>query len=92
MIEQLRYSLFNVPFLQSFGSVFSLPSNYLFKLRMDLDAFKNLLERLQSADHDVRNEAETALTNISHTERLSLLLQSMTDASLAVVVRAFLII
>ncbi|VDN15424.1 unnamed protein product [Dibothriocephalus latus] len=49
---------------------------------MDKDSFSGLLTRLQSVDHDVRTEAETALTNIPPPNRLSLLLQSMADASL----------
>lgn len=55
---------------------------------MDLTTFKNLLERLQSVDHDTRTEAENALGNISATERLSLFLQSMTDVSLVTNVSA----
>uniref|UniRef100_A0A0R3TTP8 TOG domain-containing protein n=1 Tax=Rodentolepis nana TaxID=102285 RepID=A0A0R3TTP8_RODNA len=50
--------------------------------KMDVATFKNLLERLQSVDHGTRTEAESALGNISPTERLSLFLQSMTDSSL----------
>lgn len=53
---------------------------------MDLASFKNLLERLQSPDHDIRTEAENTLGNIPATDRLSFFLQSMTDTTLAPVV------
>ncbi|VDK40821.1 unnamed protein product [Taenia asiatica] len=54
---------------------------------MDLVSFKNLLERLQSPDHDIRTEAENTLGNIPATDRLSFFLQSMTDTTLAPVPR-----
>ncbi|CDI96909.1 importin 5 [Echinococcus multilocularis] len=54
---------------------------------MDLASFKNLLERLQSPDHDIRTEAENTLGSIPATDRLSLFLQSMTDTTLAPVPR-----
>ncbi len=50
---------------------------------MDLESFKPLLVSLQSTDHDVRTKAETTLAGIPASNRLSLFLQSMSDATLS---------